>query len=170
MRPRIFSFLILFLIFESRLLFSEEMSKKDPQTTITCKGNLDMDYEKNIAVFHQEVVVEDPRMKMTADKMTVFFKPDSKTIEKVVAKGRVRFKKETKSAMAESAVYTANDGRVVLTGNPKVKKGQDVIAGEKITFFRDDQRMLVEPRAKLILYSSDSKEKKDEKGFKQDWL
>jgi lipopolysaccharide transport protein LptA len=164
MKQKILSLLIFVLIFEGRLLFSEE--KKDPPTTITCKGNLDMDYEKNIAVFHQDVIVEDPRMKMTADKMTVFFQPDSKTVEKVIAKGRVRFKKETKSAMADMAVYTAGDGKIVLTGNPKVKKGQDVISGEKITFFRDDQRMLVEPRAKLILYSSDVKGK----GSEKDWL
>jgi lipopolysaccharide transport protein LptA len=151
----------------NKFLFSEEAAKTEPQTTITCKGNLDMDYEKNMAVFHDDVVVDDPQMKMTAKEMTVFFEPNSKSIDKVIAKGQVRFKKEDKTAMAENAVYTAKDGKVILTGKPMVKKGQDVMSGDKITFFRNDQRMLIEPRAKLIFYSSEGKGKK---GLDQEWL
>ncbi|MBI3277484.1 MAG: LptA/OstA family protein [Chlamydiae bacterium] len=146
------------------LSLSAEEPKANSQTTITCKGPLDMDYDHHKAVFHQDVVVRDPRMKMTADEMTVYFQEKSKTIDKVIAVGHVRFRKEEKSAKAKQAIYTAGDGKVVLTGDPMVKKGEDVITGEKITFYRDDSRMLVEPNAKLVLYSAG----KD--GAEQDWL
>ncbi|MBI1883886.1 MAG: hypothetical protein HYS08_06730 [Chlamydiae bacterium] len=139
--------------------------KTPPQTTITCQGELNMDYEKNMAIFHKDVVVDDPRMKMTANEMTVYFESGTKTIQKVLAKGNVRFRKEEKSAKSEEAIYTEKDGKVVLTGHPMVKKGEDVITGDKITFYRDDSRMLVEPSAKLILYSTDQKSAQD-----QGWL
>lgn len=140
---------------------SSEAKKDEPQTTITCDGNMDMHYEENKAIFHDRVVVEDPRMKMTADEMTVYFDPKSKDIEKVIAEGSVNFKKEDKSAKAAHAVYTALDGKVILTGSPMVKKGENVMTGEKITFYRDDSRMIIEPSAKLILYSSDQKDLND---------
>lgn len=161
MRARLFFFLLCWMI--SAMGFSAE-KKEEPQTTITCKGNLEMDYEKNVAFFHEDVRVEDPRMTMTANEMTVYFTGESKTIEKVVAIGDVHFKKDDKTAKAREAVYTALDGKVVLTGDPKVKKGQDVMSGEKITFFRDDRRMTIEPAAKLILYSS------GEELNSEDWL
>lgn len=142
----------------------DNKAKGEPTTEITCKGKLDMDYEKNIAVFHNDVTVEDPRMKMNADQMTVYFESKEKNIEKVVATGNVRFKKEDKSAMSNQAVYTAKDGKIVLTGQPMVKSDRNVLAGEKITFYRDDNRMLIEPSAKLILYSSGQKD------LNKEWL
>ena len=137
---------------------------KNPSTTVTCKGELNFEYEKNKATFHQDVVVEDPRMKMTADNMTAYFIPKTKEINKIIAVGNVRFKKEEKSAKSEKAVYTAQDGKVVLTGHPLVKNGESIMSGEKITFFRDNNRMLIEPSAKLVLYSSDQKD------VNNDWL
>lgn len=142
----------------------ENKIKENSKTEITCEGKLDMDYEKNIAIFHNDVRVEDPRMKMNADLMTVYFQPKEKNIEKVVAIGNVRFKKEDKTAKSNQAVYTAKDGKIVLTGQPMVKRDRDVLAGEKITFFRDDNRMLIEPSAKLIIYSSDQNE------LNKEWL
>ncbi len=145
--------ILLFQVFATAASLPKE-NKVNPQTEITCKGKLDMDYEKNVAVFHNDVTVEDPRMKMNADLMTVYFEPKEKNIEKVVATGNVRFRKEDKTAKSNQAVYTVKDGKIVLTGQPMVKRDRDVLAGEKITFFRDDNRMLIEPSAKLMIYSS----------------
>jgi lipopolysaccharide export system protein LptA len=145
-------------------LKTESPKTEKPQTTITCKGHLDMSYGKNVAVFNEDVVVNDPRMKMKADKMKVFFEPETRAIEKVIATGHVRFKKEDKTAKSRKAVYTAKDGRVVLTGKPMVKKGGSIMTGEMITFFRDDSRMLIEPTAKLIFYTEDQEE------FKEGWM
>lgn len=131
---------------------------KKPKTTVTCKGKMDVDYKKNKAEFYDDVVVNDPQMKMTADKMTVYFASKTKAIHKIIATGNVKFKKDDRSAKSGKAVYTAEDGKVVLTGDPMVKKGMDIVQGEVITFYRDDSRMLVEPTAKLILYSSDDKD------------
>lgn len=145
-------------------LVAAQTAKEEPKTLVTCNGKLDMDYDKNVAVFHDDVLIDDPHMKMNADQMTVYFQAQSRTIEKVLAVGHVRFKKEEKSAKSDQAVYTVKDGKIVLTGHPMVKKDKDILTGEKITFFRDDNRMLIEPSAKLILYSS------DQKGMEKDWF
>jgi len=145
-----------------RLGFSEEtgidetaLSEEASRTLITCEGHMDVDYENSIAVFHEDVYVDDPSFQMWSDEMTVFFKADLQSIAKVIAVGSVRMKKDDRSAKSDHCVYDTKDGSIVLTGNPLVKKGEDVLSGEKITFYRHNNKMLIEPRAKLIMYSDD---------------
>ena len=42
---------------------------------------------------------------------------------------------------------------IILTGKPQVTRDQDVLTGDKITFWRNENRMIVEPRARLVLQS-----------------
>jgi lipopolysaccharide export system protein LptA len=48
------------------------------------------------------------------------------------------------SALAGKAVYSQNDEKVVLTGSPVVKQGDDFVEGSRITLFLRDQRSIVE--------------------------
>ena len=72
---------------------AETPKTEEPKTEITCKGRLDMDYSKNMAVFNDDVVVDDPRMRMTANKMTVYFASETRENQKGVAEGNVKLKK-----------------------------------------------------------------------------
>lgn len=141
-------------------MMAEEVQK--PQTQIKCSGPMDVDYATNVATFYDDVFVNDPDFKMWSDEMTVYFNDGMQTIKKVIAVGSVKLEKEERRAKSEHAVYTVNDGRIVLTGDPMVKKGEDVLTGDKITFFRDDNRMLIEPKAKLIIYSPDDSTMEDD--------
>ncbi len=134
-------------------------------TVITCDGPMEVDYGNNIIELKDNVIVRDPKMDMRADYMRVFFAADTRSINKVIAEGRVRFKKDDKQAKSKHAVYNGSDGSVVLTGHPMVKRGMDILKGEKITFFRNDERMLCEPSAQLVFYDS-----KVEQNTDQDWF
>ena len=157
MRAILYSSMILCLLLciSVNAFTDEQGQKENPQTNIKCSGPMDVDYETNIAVFHDDVFVDDPGFKLWADVMTVHFEEGLQTINRVIAVGSVRIEKEDRKAKAEHAVYTVSDGRIVLTGNPLVKKDEDVLSGDQITFFRDDNRMLIEPKAKLIIYTDD---------------
>ena len=54
-------------------------------------------------------------------------------------------------ATAEKAVYNQKDQKVVLTGNPVVKQGTDLVEGSKITLFLKEERILVEGKAKAVM-------------------
>ena len=47
-------------------------------------------------------------------------------------------------ATAEKAVYYQKDEKMVLTGNPVVKQGNDSIEGDRITIFLKENRNVVE--------------------------
>jgi lipopolysaccharide export system protein LptA len=46
--------------------------------------------------------------------------------------------------MSEKAVYYENDEKVVLTGSPVVKQGNDFVEGSKITLYLKEKRSTVE--------------------------
>lgn len=91
-----------------------------PKTMITCSGPLDLDYEKNISIFYDDVVVEDERGRIFADKMEVHFLPQTKKIDQIFAYGNVRIMHAENTAYADEAVYDSVYGKVTLKGNPRL--------------------------------------------------
>ena len=132
-------------------------------------GYLHGDYLHNLGTFEGNVLAVDPRMTVRADKMTVFFggtnvvtsagTNTTRAVQKIIAEGGVVINtpdnKKTKSDRAE---YTAGDGKVVLTGHPSAESSDGVVTGQRITFWRDSQKMDVESsqtetnRSRLLIY------------------
>jgi lipopolysaccharide export system protein LptA len=155
---------------------------KEP--TVVTSERLQVDYTSNTGTFEGNVLAVDPRITVRADKMVVLFgkseaaagtttgtveKVDAKmprSLSKILASGGVVITQEDRKATSEEAEYTAADGKVVLTGNPSLKGPDGTVTGEKITFWRDEQRMEVESKTRLILFPDEDKEprlKKPEK-------
>lgn len=89
---------------------------------VTCDGPMELDYDKNFAVFNSNVKVEGDSAQgtMYADKMTVYFSPDTKQIEKMEAEGHVKVVRDENTSMSDRAVFTAADKRLVLSGKPQL--------------------------------------------------
>lgn len=112
---------------------SGKQDGKKEKIVITCDGPLDVDYEKNIAVFNNNVKVEKPDMTIYSDKMQVYFTPKqeeakkdqgaqvlSSSINKIVASGNVRILRGENISYSQEAVYTALDKKISLTGKPQI--------------------------------------------------
>src|ERR1035437_911133 len=103
---------------------------------------------------------------LTGQQMTVFLLPQSQTrqspatagpgtagqVERIVAEGKVVIAQPTRHATGDRLVYTAAEDKFVLTGGsssgpPSIfdaERGK--ITGDSLTFFRRDDRVLVEGR------------------------
>jgi len=110
----------------------KQVNKKE-KIVITCDGPLDVDYEKNIAIFNNNVKVEKPDMTIYSDKMEVYFTPKqpdkasapgvaviSSSINKIVALGNVRILRGENISYSQEAIYTAIDKKITLTGKPQI--------------------------------------------------
>ncbi len=126
-------------------------------TIITCDGPLDVDFDKNIAVFHENVVIKDEEGELYADIMRVFFEGDDREISRVEAQGKVLIYIDNKIAKSEKAVYDVVAGKLELTGNPRIQEDKNIYAADKITIFNKDGKteMKLEPKARLLLYRDD---------------
>ena len=96
---------------------------------------------------------------LTGQQMTVFLLPRSQSptapgpgtvgqVERIVAEGKVVVTQPTRHATGDRLVYTAAEDKFVLTGGPPsifdAERGK--ITGDSLTFFRHDDRVLVEGR------------------------
>ena len=97
-------------------------------TIITADGPLDVDYKNNVAHFTKNVVTQDDRGKLKADYMDVFYGQGSHRVDKIVARGNVVVEsKDGSTTYSDSAVYLAQEGRVILGGDVEAKYAE----GEK---------------------------------------
>jgi lipopolysaccharide export system protein LptA len=126
----------------------------ESQATVITATKLTFDQIQQYALFEENVEVTDPSIHMTADRMTVFFSEDNRA-EGLEAVGRVVITQEDTKAWAQKATYDVVSGKIVLTGNPRIRRGRDLLEGDVITFWRDDNRMICEPRARLVLFPDD---------------
>ncbi len=87
-------------------------------TVITSDGPLEIDYKRNVAHFSQNVQVVDERGMLDADYMDVYYDKETRRISKMVARGNVKVEsKEGNKTFSDSAVYLADQGRVILGGD-----------------------------------------------------
>jgi LPS export ABC transporter protein LptC len=94
--------------------------KVAPSSTVTCSGPLEVDYKNNVAYFHKDVILQDERGKVFADEAEVFFNPDTKAITRVIATGNVRIIQGENVTYSQKAEYLADEGKVILSGEPKL--------------------------------------------------
>lgn len=101
---------------------------------ITCDSSLEIDYDKNIATFNKNVLVDRGDFQIYSDIMHLYFssgkdvKQTDKTpgfmgnnkIDKIVARGNVKIVRGENTSYSQEAVYTASDKKIVLTGKPKL--------------------------------------------------
>ena len=126
-------------------------AEAEEEVTIITADKLTADYKQRYALFEGNVVVTDPQMQLTADKLMVTIDANNK-LKSIKAEGKVNIRQADKLAKAEEATYDIEAGKIVMTGKPRVMRGKDMLEGETITMFRNESRILVHPRARLVVY------------------
>ena len=111
----------------------DKQKGKKEKIMITCDGPLEVDYEKNIAVFNNNVKVEKPDLTIYSDKMLVYFTPKQEeakgaqeslamasSIKKIIAQGNVRILRGENTTYSQEAIYNAESKKITLTGRPQI--------------------------------------------------
>jgi lipopolysaccharide transport protein LptA len=96
--------------------------------------------EKGIVEFHKNVEVTQGDLFMQSDFAEIHFNPLTNEVEKVIAKGKVKIRKETtetgESAQATSnfAEFDVKEQNLILKDNAELIKGGDVLKGNLINY------------------------------------
>ncbi|MFA6349625.1 MAG: LPS export ABC transporter periplasmic protein LptC [Candidatus Omnitrophota bacterium] len=118
------------------------------KVVITCDGPVEIDYQKNVATFKNNVKVDKQEFILYSDTMDVYFlngpdtpkaaEPEPKQesgvnkgsgmgfdmsggkLEKIVAQGNVKIVRGDNVSYCQKATYTGTDRKIILSGQPKL--------------------------------------------------
>jgi lipopolysaccharide export system protein LptA len=136
-------------------VYPQDAQAEDRITEIT-SDKLFFDYEEKQAIFTGNVVVTDPDLQLTADKLVIYMTQEDE-IDTLDAEGNVEVKMEGLHSRSGKAVYTLGDGKIILTDSPQVSREGSVMQAEKITYWRLENRMEAFPRARVIMFREPEK-------------
>jgi OstA-like protein./Protein of unknown function (DUF1239). len=103
----------------------EAASKDKKKMVITCDGDVEFDYAKNLVYFKDNVKVKSSDGDIDADKITVNLNPGTKKINDIVAQGHVKITQHENVAYGDNAKYNEADKKVSISGKPKIIIAQD---------------------------------------------
>jgi len=131
---------ILFFSFSSAT--AAEKAEKTPivitSQTLTAESN------NKTAVFEGAVVATKEDLTIHSDKMTVFYDSTESKIRKIYAVGNVKVHKNERVIFSDEATYMEDEKKIIFTGNPRAVEGENVVSGNQITFYLEDERAYVE--------------------------
>jgi len=133
--------------------------------------SLEIDNTRNLVTFTGNVDAKKDNFRINCQKMILYYMDRSGEkdagqrglkIDRIVAEGKVKIiRSEGGTATAEQAVYYQNDEKLVLTGNPVVKQGNDFVEGTRVILFLKEKRSIVEGsedhKVRAVLFPRDEK-------------
>jgi lipopolysaccharide export system protein LptA len=119
--------------------------------------------KEGLIVFTGNVVASQNHSTQYADRMEVYLDAKGENIVRTVSTGNVRIiTKDCRMGNAKRAEYYDAEQRVVLIGNARVWRDENVVTGERITMYLAEDRSVVEggkqERVKAVFYPKSQEE------------
>lgn len=146
---QLLNLLFLILVLLPSLLLAAEGSKQPINIT---SDSMEAETKANKVTFKGNVVARQKDMTITSSELTATYTDDGKELREVLATGNVRITQQDKIAVADSALFLNTERKIVLTGNPKVWQGKDLVSGEKIIYYLDEDRTIVEGGTRAVIH------------------
>lgn len=131
-------------------------------TTVITASAMEFDYNSWLAIFEstpgstEQVVVTDPEFILKANRMIIRFE-GTNDVQRVDCIGNVDMTREDLRARCGHAIFTREDGRVLLQESPVVMKGEQKIAGEQICIWLNDKRVQVMNGVRVEAHTDEAK-------------
>ncbi|HEY7654591.1 MAG TPA: lipopolysaccharide transport periplasmic protein LptA [Methylomirabilota bacterium] len=142
-------------------------SQSDRNAPVTVDADqLENIQKEGLVVFSGNVVATQNSSTQWADRMEVYLDDRGDKIVRTVSTGNVRIiTKDCRSGTAKRAEYYDAEQRVVLIGNARVWRDDNVVTGERITIYLAEDRSVVEggqqERVKAVFYPKSQDEAKE---------
>ncbi len=98
----------------------------------------------NTVTFNGNVIAKQEDITLYANKMVVYYNPDTKKLKEIMAVGNVRIVQLDRRATSQKASFEQDAAKVTLEGEAVLREGENVIRGERIIYYVDEQRSVVE--------------------------
>jgi len=117
----------------------ERSNADEGKTVITCDGPLEIEYEKNIAIFKNNVKVDRDDSQIYSDNMEVHFLSGEKGVED----------------NNNPSVLGANIKSIIAEGNARIVRGENVSYSDKVIYSNSDKKITLLGKPRLVIYSTE---------------
>ena len=100
-------------------------------------------WKENLIIFKGNAIARQKDIVIYADSLEAVIIEDGKGIDRVIAGGNVKIQQGLRVANCQKAVFYNLDRKVVLTGDPKVSEGDNIVSGDEIIFDIEKNRVEV---------------------------
>lgn len=106
---------------------------------------MEADQKQNKVTFKGNVVAKQEDVTLYANTLVVIYDPDTRQMKEVIAIGNVKVVQLDRRATGQKATFHQDSNKVILDGDAVVREGTNVVRGERITFYVEEERSVVEP-------------------------
>ncbi len=106
---------------------------------------VEADQKQNKVTFKGNVVAKQEDVTLYANTLVMIYDPDTKKLKEIIAIGNVKVVQLDRRATGEKVTFDQDKNKVVLDGDAVVREGTNVVRGERITFYVEEERSVVEP-------------------------
>jgi lipopolysaccharide export system protein LptA len=174
---------LIILLWASSILYAKDnsaimnkMNSNEPYEIVS--DRMDAFNEKKMVVFSGNATAKQGDKVLKSDQLLFYYKKEagkagkvgakeiemSGELEKIEAKGNVSVTQGERIATGDEAIYVQETGQIIMTGNAVLREGKNVINGDRVIVYVNENRGTVESdpqkRVKAVIYPQEKIETK----------
>jgi len=95
--------------------------------------------------FKGNVVAKQEDVTLYANALVIVYDQETKKLKEIIATGNVKVVQQDRRATGQKVTFDQDKNKLILDGDAVVREGTNVIRGERITFYVEEGRSVVEP-------------------------
>jgi lipopolysaccharide export system protein LptA len=178
---RLFMLLVVFLLLVPVSGFAQapkklKMDKNQP--ILIQSDRLDAYQEKRMVIFSGNAVATQGDKTIKSDRLLIYYKNNpgqtkkkdvkdmgnAGDLEKLEAQGHVTITQTNRVVTGDNAIFYQDSQKIIMTGNAVMREGKNMVKGDKIVVFLNEDRGVVEgsesKRVTATIYPNEKKEEK----------
>lgn len=180
-KTSVLCFLFIFIVFLPALTNADtsnvnKLKSREPIEIVS--DRMEAYNEKKMVIFSGNAVATQGDKEIKSDQLLLYYKKETGKKDKIAAKemdgtgdleriearGNVTITQKEMIATGDEAVYLQDSGQIIMTGNTTLRDGKNVIKGDRVIVFINEDRGVVESdqrkRVKAVIYPQEKSDGK----------
>lgn len=102
------------------------------------------DQKTNTVTFKGNVIAKQEDTTLYANTLVITYDANTKKLKEIIAVGNVKVVQLDRRATGQKATFDQDKNKVILDGEVVVREGTNVIRGDRIIYYVDEERSVVE--------------------------
>jgi lipopolysaccharide export system protein LptA len=102
------------------------------------------DQKQNTVTFKGNVIAKQENTTIYANVLLITYDTENKKVREIVASGNVKVVNLDRRATGQKVIFYQDENKVVLEGDAVIREGENVVRGERVTYYINEERSVVE--------------------------